>query len=356
MAASLSSRQTPPADDWPTATPEDSGFAPGMAEKLDRLVANGSLKNLHAVVVVRRGKLVLERYYAGLDEHWGRPLGEVTFDASTAHDLRSVSKSIVGLLYGIALAEGKVPPPDAPLLEQFPDYADLADDLLRKRMTVDNALTMQMGTAWDESLSYADPRNSERAMELAEDRYRFVLDRPMLAEPGGQWVYNGGATAVIAKLISLGTGRELLDFAQEKLFAPLGITRVEWVKGSDGEYVAASGLRLRPRDLAKIGQLALNRGQWDGRQVVPADWLTASFTPHAKADEELSYGYQWWLGVHEGRVRWVSGFGNGGQRLYCNPGLDLVLVVTAGNYNQPDAWQIPVAIILEVILPALGIE
>ena len=356
MAASVGSASAAPLDDWPIATPEDMGFKPGMAEQLDAMVADGSLKNLHAALIVRHGKLVLERYYAGQDERWGRPRGEVQFDANEKHDLRSVTKSIVGLLYGIALAEGKVPPLDAPLLEQFPDYADLADDPLRRRITVGNALTMQMGTEWDEGISYADPRNSEHAMEMAKDRYRFVLDRPMVAEPGGHWVYNGGATAVVAKLISNGTRGDLLAYAKDKLFAPLGITELEWVEGHDGEYVAASGLRLRPRDLAKIGQMILDRGQWDGQQVVPADWLAASFTPHAKVDEELSYGYQWWLGIHDGRARWVAGFGNGGQRLYCNPGLDLVLVATAGNYNQPDAGQIPTAIILKVILPALGIE
>lgn len=354
MTASLSSCNAMPADEWPTAAPEELGFASGMGERLDAGVRDGSFENLHAALVARHGKLVLERYYEGRDEHWGRALGVVRFDASRRHDLRSVSKSIVGLLYGIALSDGKVSALDARLLEQFPDYADLAEDSMRRRMTVADALTMQLGTEWDESVSYADPRNCEHAMELAEDRYRFVLDRPMVAEPGTQWVYNGGATAVLARLIETATGSDLLDYANDRLFAPLGIAGAEWVKGMDGAYAAASGLRMRPRDLAKIGQLVVNRGRWHGQQVVPADWLEASFHPRARIDDGLDYGYHWWLGpLKGGRERWVAGFGNGGQRLFCAASYDLVLVVMAGNYNDPNAWQLPVAIITQVVMPAL---
>jgi CubicO group peptidase (beta-lactamase class C family) len=147
------------------------------------------------------------------------------------HDLRSVSKSIVGLLYGIALADGQVPAPGQPLVDHFP-YPDLATDPARARMTVAHALSMTLGTAWDESLPYTDPRNSEIAMEMAGDRYRFVLDRPLGAEPGTSWAYNGGTTALLARLIAAGTGMQLDDYARAKLFAPLGITDTEWVRGS----------------------------------------------------------------------------------------------------------------------------
>lgn len=344
------------ADDWPTTTPAEAGFDPVMAEQLDAAVADGSYDNLHAVLVVRGGKLVLERYYEGEDERWSRPRGSVAFGPDEIHDLRSVTKSIVGLLYGIALGEGRVPALDRPLVEHFP-YPDLASDPRRRRMTVENALTMQLGTEWDEGLSYADPRNSEHAMELAEDRYRFVLDRPIVTEPGGQWVYNGGATALIGRLIAQGNGTTLVDYAEEKLFRPLGISESDWVIGHDGEPIAASGLRLRPRDLAKVGQLILNDGAWDGRQVVPADWLDRSFTHHVDVDEQIDYGYHWWLGrfPRSGKT-WIGAFGNGGQRLFVAPSLDLAVVVAAGNYNEPDAWKLPVAVITEVVLPALKEE
>ena len=307
-------------------------------------------------MVARRGKLVLERYYEGPDERWGDALGTVAFGPEVKHDLRSVSKSIVGLLYDIALGEGQAPAPDQALVDLFP-YEDLKNDPERRRMTVAHALSMTLGTEWDESLPYSDQRNSEIAMELAVDRYRFILDRPLVAEPGSRWVYNGGATALLAHLIAKGTGGPLIEFAREKLFEPLGILDTEWVAGSNGEPAAASGLRMRPRDLAKIGQLVLNRGRWKERQVVPADWLDASIASRVPADDVLEYGYQWWLG--RGRVdgrAWIAGFGNGGQRLVIIPDLDLVVVVMAGNYNDPDAWKLSVTIMGEILLPALREE
>jgi CubicO group peptidase (beta-lactamase class C family) len=342
------------ADDWQRIAPADAGFAANVGGRLDEAVERGELPNLHAVVVARHGRLVLERYYEGPDERWGQPLGTVIFGPEVKHDVRSISKSIVGLLYGIALDEGRVPGLDEPLVDQFPAYDDLRVDPQRRRMTVAHALTMTLGTEWDESLPYSDPRNSEIAMELAPDRYRFVLDRPIVAEPGSQWEYNGGATAVLAHLIAKGTGTPLFDYARDKLFGPLGIADVEWIRGTNGEPAAASGLRLRPRDLARIGQLVLNQGSWEDRQIVPRSWLEASFETPVPAEDELEYGYQWWLG--RGRVdgrRWIAGFGNGGQRLVIVPDLDLAVVVLAGNYNRPDAWKLSATIMGEILLPAL---
>ncbi len=355
MTINSEPNRRPPADDWPRASFEEAGFAPDLGERIDDDVRCGRFVNLHAVLVARGGKLVLERYFDGEDERWGRSLGRVTFGPNELHDLRSVTKSIVGLLYGIALADGNVPPLAAPLIDHFPEYPDLAKDPERRRMTVAHALSMTLGTEWDEGLSYADPRNSEHAMELAEDRYRFVLDRPMMvAEPGRRWIYNGGATALLGRLIAKGSGRSLCDYARERLFAPLGIADFDWVTGQDGEFIAASGLRLRPRDLAKIGQLVVDAGFWNGKRIVPGQWLEQSFRTRAKVDEEVDYGYHWWLGPKSPRGRrWVAGFGNGGQRLTVVPQLELLIVVMAGSYNQPDAWQLPVAVITEAVLPAL---
>ncbi len=356
MIGGSDSSKAQAADGWPRTGLAEAGFAPGLGEQIDAGVENGRFKNLHAVLITRGGRLILERYYEGRDERWGRPLGRRKFESDDLHDLRSVTKSIVGLLYGIALADGVVPPLDATLVNQFPEYPDLAADPTRQRMTVAHALSMMLGTEWDEGLSYADPRNSEHAMELAGDRYRYVLDRPMVAEPGTQWVYNGGATALLGRLIAKGSGLTLRDYAVDNLFRPLGIDEIDWVRGRDGAYVAASGLRLKPRDLAKIGQLVLNGGQWKGEQVVPADWLAQSFETRAQVDD-IYYGYHWWLGPKSaGGQRWVAGFGNGGQRLFMLRQLDLQVVVMAGNYNQADAWKLPVAIITEVVFPGLRRE
>ncbi|MGI9492053.1 MAG: serine hydrolase domain-containing protein [Geminicoccaceae bacterium] len=350
----LSTERSLLADEWVMAPPGELGIDPGISSRIDEAVRQGDLPNLHAVLLARDGKLTVEHYYDGQDERWGQPLGEVAFGPMVKHDIRSISKSIVGLLYGIALEEGKVPALDRPLLDQFPAYPDLAQDTVRQRMAVEHALTMTLGMEWDETLPYNDARNSEIAMELADDRYRFILDRPMVAEPGERWVYNGGATAILAHLIAEGTGTHLVDFARQRLFHPLGIEDVEWVEGSNGEPAAASGLRLRPRDLAKIGQLVLNQGQWQEHEIVPRHWLEASVNNGVAAEDGLEYGYQWWLG--RGRTdgrRWIAGFGNGGQRLVVIPDLDLVIVVLAGNYNQLDAWKVAVKLMADIVLPSV---
>ncbi|MEO1020654.1 MAG: serine hydrolase [Pseudomonadota bacterium] len=354
MTTAFATEHSSMGGDWQTVSPDDAGFVSDLGGRLEAAYASGELPNLHAVLVARHGRLVLEDYFEGQDERWGQSIGRVTFGPEVKHDLRSISKSIVGLLYGIALAEDEVPEIDQPLVAQFPAYQDLAADAERRRITVAHALTMTMGTEWDETLPYNDPRNSEIAMEMADDRYRFVLDRPIVTEPGTQWVYSGGTTALLAHLIAKGTGQPLLDYARAKLFDPLGISDVEWVRGFDGEPAAASGLRMRGRDLLKIAQMVLDGGRWGDQQIVPEAWLEVSFNNAVAAEDELQYGYQWWLGRGRGDGRrWMAGFGNGGQRLVVIPDLDLTIVIFVGNYNQLDSWKVPVKVIGEVIYPAI---
>jgi CubicO group peptidase (beta-lactamase class C family) len=333
------------AGDWETVSFADAGFAWDVAARIDEAVAKDQLRNLHSVVVARGGKLVFERYYTGNDATWGTPLGMVTFGPDVIHDMRSISKSVVSLLYGIALADGKVPAPEQPVLDAFPEYADLAGDPQRRRITIGHVLSMKMGTEWNEEIPYTDPQNSEIAMDRAADRFRYVLDRPMVAEPGKQWAYNGGTSTLLARLIERGTDRELLDYARARLFEPLGIAVSQWVKVPGGPAAAASGLRLLPRDLAKIGELVLRQGRWGDLEVVPAAWLDESFKPRGRPDAATSYGYQWWLGTHTGsHIPWIGGFGNGGQRLFVTPELELVTAITAGNYNQSNQGKVPRAV------------
>ncbi|MCB1493758.1 MAG: serine hydrolase [Rhodobiaceae bacterium] len=324
-----------------------------MESELKSAFKAGELSGLHSVLVIRDGTVLADVHFSGEDENWGKPLGRREHGPDTLHDLRSVTKSIVGLLYGIALSEGLVPALDECLVCQFPEYGDLAADPERRKILVRHALAMQMGTEWDEDRPYTDPENSEIAMEMAADRFRFVLDRPLVEKPGARWTYNGGATAVIAHLIARGTGMPIDAYAREKLFGPLGIATFEWNRGDDGIPSAASGLRMSARDLARIGQLVLDDGVHDGRRIVPKDWLDRSFTPRATLETGLRYGYFWWLAPGEGDPVWVAGFGNGGQRLSINRSLGLVFIVFAGNYNRMDAWELPLKISTDFLTPAL---
>jgi CubicO group peptidase (beta-lactamase class C family) len=348
--------------EWQPVSLREAGFADDLGARLDKAIADKRVWNLHSVVVVRNGRLVFERYFEGEDTARGsRPVGVVSFKPDTLHDLRSVSKSIVGLLYGIALAAGKVPAPESPLMPLFPEYADLAADPERNRWKLYHVLTMSMGTDWNESISYNNPANSETAMDMAPDRYRYILSRPIVTEPGKRWVYNGGATALLGRLIAKGAGKSLHEYAREVLFDPLGIGPTDWYADKHGELIAASGIRMTPRDLARIGELMLRGGVWDGRAVVPAEWIARSTSPLLHIEEERHYGYQWYNldfsferpTMPRSNQRLWNASGNGGQRLTVFPGLDLVIVTTAGNYNVKDSNLPPLRVITDAVMPSL---
>ncbi|MEV4168083.1 serine hydrolase [Nonomuraea sp. NPDC049709] len=312
-----------------------------MSERVDEVLRAGKAPNLHGLVVMRGGEVVIERYGAGADYHLGDALGEVVFDRDTLHDLRSVSKSVVALVYGIALREGLVPAPGESLVRQFPEYPDLVADPGRAHLTVEHALTMTLGLEWREDLPYTDPANGEIAMELAPDRHRYVLERPVVEEAGKRWNYSGGASALIGEIITRGAGRPLDEYAADRLFRPLGISAYAWSRGDDGATRAASGLRLRPVDLAAIGQLVLD----GGRDIVPGDWLREVLRPRVVIDDGFEYGYQWYLGT--GERRWAEAIGNGGQRLLVAPEEGLVVAVTAGEY---DSGQVSAQAVLDAVL------
>ena len=367
-AAILTQRSGPTAAQsiaWPTIEPADAGFAPDLGARLDKAISDRRIWNVHGLVVQRHDRLVLERYFEGEDHTRGvGAIGRVSFKPETIHDLRSCSKSIVGLLYGIALQQGKVPAPEAPLFSAFPEYADLADKQGREQLTIQHVLTMTMGTDWDESsLPYADPRNSEIAMDHAPDRYRYILERRVIRQPGAYWTYSGGATALLARIIAKGTGKSLHEFARDTLFIPLGMGSTEWATGPDGEPFAASGARMCVRDLARIGQMMLHGGKVGDRAVVPAEWLARCITPMVSADEVRRFGYQWFvLDIAFGKPKgWAAGRlermwmaqGEGGQRLFIIPSLQLVIAMTCGNYGTEDQGIPPTRLLREVILASI---
>jgi CubicO group peptidase (beta-lactamase class C family) len=324
-----------------------------LQDRLDEIVRAGQADGLHGVVATRGGEALLEWYGTGEDHAWNNSLGVVEFGPDTLHDIRSVSKSVTGLLYGIALADGLVPAPAEPLLKWFPQYPDLAADPQRARLTVGHALTMSLGLEWREDLPYTSPENAEIAMELAPDRYRYILERPIIEPPGTRWSYCGGATALLGGLIASGTGLSLFQYGQDVLFEPLGIASFEWMSGADGVASPASGLRLAPRDLARIGELVLAGGVSDGRPLVPAGWIDTMLEPRLPVEPGVRYGYQWYIESVQGN-RLVAGKGNGGQRLLVLPDLDLVVAITAGNYNAGSERRIPLAVLEQVILPAVA--
>jgi CubicO group peptidase (beta-lactamase class C family) len=333
-------------DGWRVADPGAEGMD---KDRLYRIGPRFAGKNVHAVLVARHGVLVYERYFTGEDPP---QLGSVTFDANTKHDLRSVSKSVVSLVLGIAIGKGQVGDLYQPVLPMLVGYQDLRTPEL-DRITLRHLLTMTQGLAWDqEDYKYGDFRNDETEMGWSPDPIRYVFTRPIVEPPGVWFRYSSASAQIVARLLRQATGQPLDALARTTLFEPLGITDFDWRTVRSGEPSAYAGLRLRPRDVLKIGQLVLDHGVWQGRQVVPADWIEAATSPQLVA----FYGYQFWLGhspSRKGTVAWAAAKGLGGQRIYIVPSLDLAVVVLAGLYkeNAQDVQVLPV--LDDFVLPAV---
>ncbi|MCO5399292.1 serine hydrolase domain-containing protein [Ralstonia soli] len=331
-------------DGWQIeANPAAVGLDAGRLCTVLRSLADGEA-NVHSLLVARHGRLVAEVYHAGKDERVKDLFRTTrTFDANALHDIRSISKSVTSLLWGIAQGQGKTPPLDTPVLSLFPELANLNRDG-REAITLSQMLSMSSGLAWNEWRATSLFNNDEFGLFWHSSQAHYVFDRPMAAQAGTQFNYNGGNTAVLAQILAGRVGMSLPDYARKQLFEPLGIAEWEWVEDYRGRPLAFAGVRLRPRDLARIGQLVLQHGQWNGRQLVPAEWIAESTRPHIDTGIEpgLQYGYQWWLGkvvAGDTEQSWIGGIGNGGQRLWIVPGLDMVIVTTAGDYNQRASWK-----------------
>ncbi|HSM18555.1 MAG TPA: serine hydrolase, partial [Gemmatimonadales bacterium] len=350
-------------DGWATAAPRDVGMDTDALARMTASIAAGDYGNVHAVLIERGEQLVYEAYFPGPDERRGVAVGQVEFDANQLHDLRSVSKSITSALIGLAISRGDVASVDAPIGELLPEY----DRLLtgeKRSITLYHLLTMSSGLEWDESRPYWDSQNDERRMDDSADPIGFVLERGLLNEPGVIWNYSGGSTQVLAEVLEHATKQPLAEFAAEVLFEPLGIVQFEWLGDLAGTPSAASGLRLRPRDLAKFGSVYLHGGRWNGVQVISPTWVAASLTSQIENPDPSSppfvtfegYGYQWWVNTFQtagGPLDLATAVGNGGQRIIIVPGRQLAVTILSGFYNDPGNFWTPERLLLERILPAV---
>ena len=345
-------------DGWPTATPESVGLD---AERLCAITARlkETEANVHAVVIIRHGKLVFEQYFAGYDEPWGQGGGPHNFEATTKHDMRSASKSVISLLVGIAIDRKLIAGAEEPVVKFFPEYAPVKSPGW-DQVTLRHLLTMSSGMQWDENRAWADPRNDEPHLSNEADPVSYILSKPIAKPPGTVWTYNGGGTDLLGNIIERVSGKPLEVFARETLFEPLGISDWEWMKYGNGKVASAVGLRVRPRDAAKIGQLVLNRGAWGGRQIVSPEWIEQSIRPRFQAIGYFSglffYGQQWWMGrsiAQEKEVKWIAAMGSGGQRIFIVPDRDLVVMTTSGLYFRPYQGDGALDMMANFILPSI---
>ena len=327
----------------------------GMNEVLKRTYGN-----IHSVLIFRNGNLVCEEYFTGPDEnnHKGA-IGIVAHNRETLHDLRSISKSVVALAVLIAHSQGKIKDLDQPVFSFFPEYVSHAQGE-KKSITVRHALTMTPGLEWDEEMPYSNAASSAVQMNSAPNTIEFVLSRKLINKPGTVFEYNGGMTQLLAAIIKKTSGVNIEEFTKKHLLTPLGITKSEWAK-LKGEPDADSGLRLRSRDIAKIGSLVMNGGTWNGKSIIKLRLSNDATTSKIKVSEDAdgwktSYGYQIWLQSfpEAGKVYSVIEFsGNGGQKVLIDKKNDLMVVITAGNYDAKDLKKHSFDILLDIVYPAM---
>jgi CubicO group peptidase (beta-lactamase class C family) len=321
LPASLTTAPENTGDGWTTSTPAAEGIDTATLQTALEAIRDGRYPRVDALVVIRHGKLVAEGYYGG----YGR---------ETLHDLRSTGKSFTSALTGIAVEQGllQVDQPISQLIPRFEEYRHMDD---RKRaITVRHLLNMSAGldcNDWDPG----SPGNEER-MYGKSDWVRFILDLPATRDPGLISSYCTGGVVVLGHIISQRSGMELDQFAETYLFTQLGIRSSEWRRSPDGAATGGGGLKLRPRDAAKLGQLYLDGGRWNGGRILSAAWTDESRRAPTALGRD-GYGFLWWKRAFRHRTTPVDAFftsGNGGNFIIVIPSLDLVVVLTGSNYNQ----------------------
>ncbi|WP_165249309.1 serine hydrolase domain-containing protein [Paludisphaera soli] len=281
--------------------------AQGVSSKALRefVLAADAVDSFHSVMLVRHGKVVAEG--------WWSP-----YDAETRHELYSLSKSFTSTAVGLAVAEGKLSVDD-PVLKFFPEDAPAEPSANLKAMRVSDLLRMSTG-------HQDEPKRPE-----GEVWTKVFLAHPVPHKPGTHFLYNTSGTYMASAIVQKATGQTVLDYLQARLFEPLGIEDPEWAASPQGVSLGGYGLSVRTEDIAKFGQLYLQKGRWNGKQLVPEAWVDAATAlqtsngSNPRSDWEQGYGYQFWRARH-GAYRGDGAFGQ-----YCvvMPDQDAVLAITS---------------------------
>ena len=315
-------------DGWKTASLADAGLdSEQLAAMMDH-IQDGDFDNLHSLLIVKDGRLVFEEYFRGHNQ-------------SSIDDVASVTKSITSIAIGIAIEQGFIKGPDQYLSDLLPSYADIINaDPLKKKLQLWHLLTMTSGIDWDEeTYPYGNLKNDATKMERSPDPVGFILNRTVIRESGTQFQYSGANSMLLSAILQEATGMPLVDFANSNLFAPLGISRYRWDTYPDGHTNTDGGLSLRPRDMAKIGQLMLNKGQWNDVQIISPEWVSESTQAHTTVMPGIRYGYQWWRETQPILLESVEPYfaaGYGGQLITVYPDQNMIIIVTGQTANHDE--------------------
>ncbi len=363
-----------PTQGWPKGAPADVGLDEKKLADFDADLAAGKYALVDSFQVFRCGRQVFERNYAHdyskiyateaktkgplnarltgpynyFDPYW-----HPYFHGTDMHSMQSVSKTVTSVIYGIAMTRGDFKAAlNTPVLKYF-DAAKVKNvDERKRRMTLRDVLTMTTGLAWnEEDVPYDDPRSDSSLMEATDDWVQYVIDKPMVADPGKVFNYSSGATELLAYIFQKETGQDIDVYGEAHLFAPLGI-RHHWKRTYLGVVDTEGGLYLEGADLAKIGYLYLHDGMWDGRRIVSKEWVTESLAPYIDAPAPFKYGFKWWLypRAQAGQYIWMAR-GFGGQRLMVFAEEDLIVTFTGWEIVHDAA---PTDDLVNRLLPAIS--
>jgi CubicO group peptidase (beta-lactamase class C family) len=324
----------------------------------------GRYQRIHSLLIFKDNRLVLEEYFEGHKFKYDTIYhhGEVVnWDRKMIHKVMSVTKSITSVCIGIAVDKGYIESVDQSIFDYLPEYQHLNKDG-KNKISIEHLLTMTSGLEWNEwRLPYSHPENDVIRMYLAEDAVSFVLNKPLLNEPGTSFLYAGGCNILLGEILKNATKMNIDEFSGKYLFGPLGISPYYWDQYNNGTVDAAGSIRITPRDMVKIGVTFLNNGIWKNHQVISKEWVEKSATSYAQNKWTNNWGdywgmkgyaYSWWTHqfVKAGkRINMYYAAGWGGQYIMVIPDLNTVVVFTGGNYiTQRPSFEI----LKKYILPA----
>lgn len=330
---------------------EEVNIDQALIEKGVNDISRGKYGEVHSILIYKDGKLVLEEYFDGYKYKWDGPNynGDwVVWTRSTLHVLQSVTKSITSACIGIAIDEGFIQSVDQSIFDYLPEYQHLNTDG-KEKITIEHLLTMTSGLKWDE---WGAPNTSVDNDAIGLWFYdkgpiSFVLERPLAYEPGTRFTYNGGGMDVLGEIIKNATKMDLDEFYRDYLLDPLGIDYFDWYgRFENGVFDAASGLKITPRDMIKIGVTYLNNGVWNGKQIISKEWVKKSATTFSgntrinipgEDSGRIGYSYSWWTKQYSDSAKTINMFwagGYGGQKIMIFPEINTVVVFTGGNWTS----------------------
>lgn len=315
------------------STLEEHKLDTTIFNKINQDICNGNYGNIHSLIVIENNELVVEQYYNG-------------WEKENLHFLASNTKSFNSLLIGVAIEQGYIENVDQRMLDFFPEYKYLEKDTLKNKITIKDLLTMTSGFQWDE---HSDPDKIRTQFDNTDDLLKSALTLPMDTVPGTKYVYSGPNNIILSEIIRKSTGKNIAEFAEDNLFKHLGIKEYEWFE-KNGVYDSGGGLKLKSRNIAKYGFLHLNKGKWNGKEIVSEKWIEEIFSPYIEIHHPFYSCYQWQMAKTDlGFNVWFIP-GNGGQIINIVPALNMVIVVNADNREIPKEDRIPLVHLLQSII------